>query len=47
MSNDEETAPDPDPVADGGHLENVQSGAGCVEVWEQLSEQRAEGNGDD
>jgi hypothetical protein len=38
MSN---SPPDPDDP-DRSHLEDVESGAGCTEIWETLSEQRAE-----
>jgi len=29
------------PTDDRAHLENVDDGCGCVEVWEQMSERRA------
>lgn len=25
------------------HLEDIEDGAGCTEIWEQLSEQREQG----
>ena len=31
---------DHDSSEDAAHLENVPDGCGCVELWEQLSEQR-------
>jgi len=27
--------------ADGAHLDDLPDGAGCVEIWERLSERRA------
>jgi len=34
---------DPDAPADeDAHLEDVEDGCGCTEVWEHLSEQRAD-----
>ena len=30
------------PHADDDHLADVQAGCGCVEVWEHLSEERAD-----
>ena len=37
------TKPDGGEVeADRSHLEDVESGAGCTEIWETLSERRAE-----
>lgn len=32
---------------DADHLANLSDGAGCAEVWEHLSEQRAEAAEDD
>ncbi|MDR5657366.1 hypothetical protein RH831_09250 [Halodesulfurarchaeum sp. HSR-GB] len=35
--------PEPDGEdPDRAHLADVESGAGCTEIWETLSEQRAE-----
>ena len=35
---DPETDPEPD---DGtGHLDDIEDGAGCTEIWERLSERR-------
>lgn len=35
-----ETGPEPD---DGtGHLNDIEDGAGCTEIWERLSERREE-----
>ncbi|MFW6382593.1 MAG: hypothetical protein ACOCZD_00970 [Haloferacaceae archaeon] len=34
------TGPDPDGERD--HLEDVEDGAGCTEIWERLSERREE-----
>ncbi|TKX83483.1 hypothetical protein EXE43_24020 [Halorubrum sp. SS5] len=28
--------------ADRGHLDDVEDGAGCTEIWERLSERREE-----
>lgn len=36
----EGTEPDPDGERD--HLEDVEDGAGCTEIWERLSERREE-----
>jgi hypothetical protein len=30
---------------DDDHLQDLEDGAGCTEIWEKLSEQRAEGMG--
>lgn len=30
-----------DPHPDDEHLEDVEDGAGCTEIWETLSERRA------
>ncbi|MFA9516194.1 hypothetical protein ACERIT_03080 [Halopenitus sp. H-Gu1] len=40
-------SPDVEPVTaeEGEHLREVPTGAGCTEIWEQLSEQRE--NNDD
>ncbi len=38
MSNKEEEEEDTDDIRK--HLEGVEDGAGCVEIWERLSEQR-------
>jgi hypothetical protein len=27
---------------DGEHLQDIEDGAGCAEIWERLSEQRAD-----
>jgi len=35
MSNMDEPEPHPD-----DHLDEIEDGAGCTEIWEQLSEQR-------
>ena len=32
---------------DRSHLEDVESGAGCTEIWETLSERRAAESADD
>jgi hypothetical protein len=37
-SSDDESDDD----GDGDHLDGVQDGAGCTELWDHLSEQRAE-----
>ncbi|WP_096393309.1 hypothetical protein [Halorubrum trapanicum] len=37
---DEETDAGPDGGAD--HLDDVEDGAGCTEIWERLSERREE-----
>jgi|AntRauMinimDraft_4_1070384.scaffolds.fasta_scaffold00252_24 hypothetical protein len=38
---DDELNEDPVPERDGGsHLDDVQDGAGCTEIWEHLSEDR-------
>lgn len=39
MSNSKETQEDA--ACDVDHVEDVDDGCGCVEVWEHLSEQRA------
>ena len=31
---------------DGEHLSDIEDGAGCTEIWEQLSEKRAESTDD-
>ncbi|ELZ40388.1 hypothetical protein C463_15755 [Halorubrum californiense DSM 19288] len=36
----EEAGTDPDDDAD--HLDGVEDGAGCTEIWERLSERREE-----
>jgi len=36
---DEPDVPDPDDV-DTSHLDDVEDGCGCAEVWEHLSEER-------
>jgi len=38
MSNSDDTVDD---ACDVSHVEEVDDGCGCVEVWEHLSEQRA------
>lgn len=30
--------------SDTEHLDGIETGAGCVEIWERLSEQRTEGD---
>ena len=37
----EDDAPDPEDV-DTSHLNDVEDGCGCAELWEHLSEERAE-----
>jgi len=32
---------------DAEHLQNLDDGAGCTEIWEKLSEQRARDDDDD
>ena len=40
-------APDEDgEEADTGHLDGVEVGAGCTEIWEHLSEQREQAGSD-
>lgn len=40
-SPDDELGEGPAPERDGGsHLDDVQDGAGCTEIWEHLSENR-------
>ncbi|WP_167551942.1 hypothetical protein [Halorubrum tropicale] len=48
-TNDEErsgardgTEGEPDAEPDDGHLDDVEDGAGCTEIWERLSERREE-----
>jgi len=38
---EEAEIPDPDDV-DTSHLDDVEDGCGCAEVWEHLSEERAD-----
>lgn len=33
--------PGVDDEATGSHLEGLENGAGCTEIWERLSEQRS------
>ncbi len=38
----EEADPEADPEPDDGtgHLDDIEDGAGCTEIWERLSERR-------
>jgi hypothetical protein len=36
---DQETADD---TASGSHLDDIEDGCGCAEVWEHMSDRRAE-----
>ncbi|WP_199236398.1 hypothetical protein [Halorubrum sp. ASP1] len=36
------TEEEPDAEPDDGHLDDVEDGAGCTEIWERLSERREE-----
>ena len=41
--------PNADPGNDGdsgGHLDDVPDGCGCTEIWEHLSDERRQGDGD-
>lgn len=38
--------PEESDADDGGHLDEVPDGCGCVEIWEHLSEERREGTGE-
>ena len=33
---------DPEEDIDTGHLDNVDDGCGCAEIWEHLSDEREE-----
>lgn len=35
---------DAEECVDTGHLDGVEDGCGCTEVWEHLSEERDEGS---
>jgi hypothetical protein len=37
----EDDVPDPEDV-DTSHLDDVEDGCGCAELWEHLSEERAD-----
>ena len=38
---DDADAPEPDPdEVDTSHLDDIEDGCGCAEVWEHLSEER-------
>ncbi|MFB6109661.1 MAG: hypothetical protein ABEJ60_02150 [Halodesulfurarchaeum sp.] len=41
MSNQTPEPDAADPADTHSHLEDVESGAGCTEIWEALSERRA------
>jgi len=36
--------PESDTDADRAHLDGIEDGCGCAEVWEHLSERRGEGS---
>ncbi|EMA62705.1 hypothetical protein [Halorubrum lipolyticum] len=38
----EKPDPDSDPDDGTGHLDDIEDGAGCTEIWERLSERREE-----
>ncbi|WP_277612882.1 hypothetical protein [Natrinema saccharevitans] len=38
----ESDTPDEGSDRDDGHLEDVEVGAGCTEIWEHLAEEREE-----
>jgi len=40
VETDDDDVPDPEDV-DTSHLDGVEDGCGCAEVWEHLSEERA------
>ncbi|MFC3478011.1 hypothetical protein [Halobacterium litoreum] len=40
MTDASETRPDADDDRDDAHLDGVEPGAGCAEIWEHLSERR-------
>jgi hypothetical protein len=40
MSESNEPAESPDERVDTSHLDDVDDGCGCAEVWEHLSERR-------
>jgi hypothetical protein len=46
VETDEETAieEEPDVTGDRAHLDGLEPGAGCAEVWEHLSERRDAGS---
>ena len=46
MSNFREDAPS-QRESDEDHLEDLEDGAGCTEIWEHLSEERAAASADD
>lgn len=37
----DDTDEDPEPI-DTSHLDDVEEGAGCTEIWEHLSDERDE-----
>ncbi|ELZ29758.1 hypothetical protein C475_02386 [Halosimplex carlsbadense 2-9-1] len=42
MTQATDTHDDEAPEPDTSHLDDVEDGCGCAEVWEHLSEERAE-----
>ncbi|WP_313692515.1 hypothetical protein [Halorarum halobium] len=46
MSNTTPRAGESDDDADDAHLQDVEDGAGCTEIWETLSERREAENAD-
>ena len=43
---DEETDDENDERVDRSHLDDIADGSGCTEIWERLSEQRADAEGE-
>ncbi|MFB6087661.1 MAG: hypothetical protein ABEJ85_03995 [Haloarculaceae archaeon] len=41
MTAEIETPETDEEASDDDHLEEIEDGAGCTEIWERLSEQRA------
>ncbi|WP_224450191.1 hypothetical protein [Haloprofundus salilacus] len=41
---DDRRSPDETDETDDDHLSDLEDGAGCTEIWEHLSERRAEAN---
>lgn len=44
--NEQLTTESRDEQADTGHLDDLEAGAGCTEIWEHLSERRESASSD-
>lgn len=42
-----DAGPEPERERPDAHLEDIEDGCGCTEVWDYLSERRADGGSDD